>query len=108
MVADARARHVELSWRLIELKTMYYMPHLVHASWHDDLTVPDAVYDEMERRYLALCRELGVENTVVHKSYPGFDDVPGDGMMEIDRERPSVQLVLRKLGQKRRAPSWEL
>lgn len=108
MPTRAERRHVELSWRLIEYKAMYYAPELVHASWHDHLTVSDELYDGLEVRYLGLCRETGRPNTIVHKAYPGYDDVPGDGMMEIDRDRPSVRLVLRKLAEKRRVPSWEL
>lgn len=91
------AEHAELSWRLIEWKVAYYLPEFVHHSRRNDVTVDDDTYDATERRYLTLCLTLGKNNTVVHKVYPGFEDVPGTGMMEVDQSRPSVQLVLRKL-----------
>jgi hypothetical protein len=73
------------------------MPEAVHTSWGSHFVVADALYDQAEQRYLTLCRELGHRNTIVHKGHPGFEDVPGDGMMEVDVRRPSVQLVLKKL-----------
>lgn len=90
--------HNALSWWLIERKVAYYMPEAVHTSWGDTFVVADDLYDQQEQRYLELCRKLGRNNTIVHKKYPGFEDVPGDGMMEVDVTRPSVQLVLKKLG----------
>ena len=99
MTDKAYKQFVRLSWALIEYKAMYYQPNLVHESRHDDLTIDDDTYDRLERRYLELCLELGRPNTVVHKSYPGFEAVDmSAAMMEIDQTRPSVQLVLRKLG----------
>ncbi len=98
----------ELGWRLIELKVAYYKPELVHESWLEKVTVSDDDYDAMEQRYLELCRKLSRRNTVVHKKYPGFDDVDyTDAMMEVDTSRQSVQLVIYRLGlneQTRRAP----
>lgn len=111
----------ELGWRLIDLKVAYYKPELVHESWLPKVTVSDDDYDVMEQRYLTLCRELQVKhakenpgstpypvNSNVHKRYPGFDDVGYDhAMMEVDMTRPSVQLVIHKLGldqQTRRQP----
>jgi hypothetical protein len=88
--------HTRLGWRLIEWKVAYYLPEYVHKTRRDSVTVSDDEYDAAEVRYLTLCRELGKTNTVVHKVYPGFEDLAG-GMMEVDKERPSVQLVLRKL-----------
>jgi hypothetical protein len=91
---------VALGWRLIEWKLAYYLPEKVHASWGSDFTVTDEEYDRAEVRYLELSRLLGLPNTIVHKGYPGFEDVDSsDAMMEVDVKRPSVQLVLTKLGQ---------
>ena len=98
--APDRARHVQLSWALIEFKVMYYRPGLVHRSWHEGLTISDERYDEMEVEYLRLCRKLNRPNTVVHKRWPGFGNL-GVGMMEVDEARPSVQLVINKLGRVR-------
>lgn len=102
--------HAKLCWWLIERKVAYYKPELVHISWRDKVTTSDDEYDAAEQRYLTLCRELGRDNTIVHKGYPGFEDVPGEGMMEADMSRPSVQLVVHKLGldeQTRRPPRGE-
>jgi hypothetical protein len=95
-----------LSWQLIEWKVAYYLPDRVHPSRRKDYTVSDEHYDACEQRYLTLCRKLypidGTLNTIVHKSYPGFSDVAGDGMMEVDESRPSVKIVLAKLGSPKR------
>jgi hypothetical protein len=98
---SGRAEHITLGWWLLERKVAYYMPEAVHTSWGDRFVTPDDLYDQQEKRYLELCREHGKENTIVHKGYPGFEDVPGSGMMEVDVTRPSVQLVLKKLGSPR-------
>ena len=100
-MSDNEARFVRLSWALIEYKVMYYRPHLVHESRHEGLTIHDETYDTLEIRYLTLCRELGHQNTIVHKDYPGFEDIDGEPMIEIDEDRPSVQLVLDKLKTRR-------
>jgi hypothetical protein len=97
----SQREHTALCWWLIERKVAYYMPEAVHTSWGAHFVVADDLYDQAEKRYLTLCRELGHRNTIVHKGHPGFEDVPGDGMMEVDDTRPSVQLVLRKLGANR-------
>lgn len=90
---------VALSWRLIEWKVAYYKPEAVHSSRYGDYTVSDDAYDAAEVRYLTLCRELGKPNTIVHKGWPGFEDLIGPHtMMEVDTSRPSVQLVMAKLG----------
>jgi hypothetical protein len=97
--------HAALSWRLIEWKVAYYRPEYVHPTRMASVTVSDEQYDEAELRYLALCRELGQPNTVVHKAYPGYEDLVQEwSMMEIDEARPSVQLVLRKLSTPLRKP----
>jgi hypothetical protein len=88
-----------LGWKIIEWKVAYYLPNLVHKSRIADYTISDDLYDEAEKRYLKLCRRVGLPNYNVHKKYPGFDDVSyKHAMFEVDRERPSVQLVLAKLG----------
>jgi hypothetical protein len=89
----------ELSWWLIERKVAYYRPEAIHSSRIGDYTVSDEDYDAAEVRYLELCRKLGHRNTLVHKGWPGFEDLcTKDAMMEIDDKRPSVQLVLKKMG----------
>jgi hypothetical protein len=107
-VTKKEREFIKLGWRLIELKVAYYKPEAVHESWLEKVTVSDDDYDAMEQRYLTLCRELGRRNSVVHKKYPGFEDVDyTDAMMEVDESRPSVQLVMHKLGldeQTRRPP----
>lgn len=94
--------HTALCWWLIERKVAYYRPEAVHTSWGKTFVESDDIYDQQEKRYLELCRILGHDNTIVHKGHPGFEDVPGRGMMEVEEDRPSVQLVLKKLG----APRW--
>lgn len=107
-------RYVMLGWLLIEWKLMYYAPHLVAEKFHDMLTVDDEAYDAYEREYMTLCKVHRFNNTVVHKSHGSGlrmigemqagekpkDFVPGDGMFEVDFNRPSVQLVLSKYGDK--------
>ncbi len=89
---------VRLGWWLIERKVAYYKPELVHAGWYGKYECSDDEYDAAEQRYLTLCRELGHMNTIVHKKYPGFEDLDFSRvMMEVDMTRPSVQLVVRKL-----------
>jgi hypothetical protein len=87
-----------LTWRIIEWKVAYYRPEAVHESRRADLVITDEAYDAAELRYLTLCRLLGRWNTLVHKDYPGFEDVPShNAMQEVDERRPSVQLVMSKL-----------
>ena len=94
----AEQEHTNLGWRIIEWKVAYYLPDRVHPSRRQDLEVSDDFYDEAEKRYLTLCRELGSRNSVVHKDWPGFEDVGTEhAMMEVDEDRPSVQLVISKL-----------
>jgi hypothetical protein len=38
-------KHEGLYMRLLEYKLMYYHPELVHGDWHDDLMIPDSLYD---------------------------------------------------------------
>lgn len=87
---------------LLEAKILYYQPPIELVDYAAEHTPSDQEYDRWEVEYLELCRELGVENTLVHKSWPGFEDVPGDGMMEVDWSRPSadcaLQAIYRKAG----------
>lgn len=98
--SELKAEHIALSWWLIERKIMYYYPNRVNPRYHDKLSAPDSEYDKNERRYLKLCRELGLENTICHTGHQGYDDVPGEGMFEVDFNRPSVQLIMQKYGVK--------
>lgn len=98
---ESEQEHTALSWWLIECKVAYYLPDKVHPSRAADYEVLDCEYDLAEIRYLELCRELGCCNSIVHKAYPGFRDMtrkPHTPMLEVDLRRPSVQLVLAKLG----------
>lgn len=79
------------------------MPECVAESRRPDYVIDDDTYDAHELRYLTLCRKLGRPNSVVHKTYPGFEDVDySTAMMEVDVTRPSVQLVMAKLGSRKR------
>lgn len=89
-------RHIQLSWKIIEAKILYYSPGEISESFINENLPSDADYDAMELEYLYLCRLLGLENTVVHKEHPGFK-APGKGMLEVDWTRPSVLLAYDKL-----------
>lgn len=78
----------KLSWELLEHKVRYY--------YYDAPIITDDEYDLLEIKYLNLCKEFDQENTLVHKQYPGLT-VNGQGMMEIDIDRPSVQAAIYKL-----------
>lgn len=93
-----RRRYIELTYRLIEYKIMYYYPELIAEAYQEHLTVSDETYDAMEMEYLRLCKSLGYKNTVAHKEYASIGEVPGPGMNEVDFTRPTVHLVLRKWG----------
>jgi hypothetical protein len=74
------------------------MPETVHPQRSEDYEIHDDLYDAAELRYLTLCRKLRAHNSVVHKGWPGFEDVDSSrAMMEVDESRPSVQLVMAKL-----------
>lgn len=97
--------HTRLGWRLIEWKVAYYKPEAVHSSRRKDYEVSDDTYDAAEVRYLTLCRKLKQPNTIVHKGWPGFEDLDSSrAMMEVDVDRPSVQLVMAKLGSPKARP----
>jgi hypothetical protein len=108
-----------LSWKLIEWKVAYYFPEKVHKTWRKDCEVSDETYDAAEVRYLTLVRKLREQraadplyadcepplaiNTIVHKGWPGFEDIGTEhAMVEVDETRPSVQLVMAKLGSPKR------
>ena len=91
-----KERHAELSWRILELKILYYQCPVALEDYAENNLPSDDEYDRLEQEYLKLCLELGVENTLVHKGYAGLD-VPGEGMMEIDWSRPSVDNALERL-----------
>lgn len=90
-------RHAKLSWLIIEHKILYYAPRGLSEDFIAGYAISDAEYDDMEKEYLGLCRDLGFSNSVVHKKHPGYEDVLGDGMNEVDFSRPSVQLAYEKL-----------
>jgi len=81
---------VQMSWKLLEYRLMYYHPDKVHPSWHDELTVPDSDYDLLEAQYKRVAEELGVVQTITH-------------MVDFDLSRPSCKLVMKKLAKER---SW--
>jgi hypothetical protein len=79
---------VQISWKLLEYRLMYYHPDKVHPSWHDDLVILDSNYDQLEAEYKRLADELGVAKTV-------------SDMVDFDFSRPSCQVVMKKLGKER-------
>jgi len=89
-----------LGWWLIERKLFYYYPDLVHKDWWKELTVPDDIYDEVERNYIKYVFALKLQNFNVHKTYYQWqdDEFQRHAMFEVDFTRPSVQLVCSKLG----------
>ena len=76
-------KYIELSWRIIEAKLMYYRADLVDKSWHEHLTVTDQQYDAIEDAYRKVCKLLDKECYAI--SMVGFDDT-----------RASARLVLSK------------
>lgn len=86
---DLRSRHAYLSWKLIEHKILYYKPEDFTKRFLQQYSISDAEFDRLETEYLNLCSLLHVPNTVSHKD--------GEGMMELDWERPSVLNAYEKL-----------
>ena len=84
MMTDEQ-KYIQLGWRIMELKLMYYLPELVHKSWHQHLTLTDHQYDVIENDYVTLCNKLGKEPTA-------------SNMVEFDINRSSARLVLSKYG----------
>lgn len=76
-------KYIEMSWRIIECKLMYYRADLVDKSWHQHLTITDQQYDAIEGAYRKLCESLNKEPYAAEMV--GFDD-----------SRPSARLVLSK------------
>lgn len=102
-VSENRKRFIKLGWKIIEAKILYYDPPAELEQYANDNMLTDYEYDQMEVEYLRLCKELGEQNTVVHKEYSGLE-VDGDGMMEVDWTRPSVNCALNKLYNKANIP----
>jgi len=91
----SEARFNKLSWDILKHKVIYYVPsNKYKAKLSKPIT--DDEYDELEKEYLKLCKELGKKNTLVHKEYAGLDPC-GDGMMEVDTDRPCVRWMMRYL-----------
>jgi hypothetical protein len=97
-IKQKRLEHIRLSWWLIERKIMYYYPEMIKEEFHDKLVTDDDLYDQRERRYLNLCLELGIENTVAHHGFDDIGEVAGKGMFEVDFSRHCVALILKKYG----------
>jgi len=85
----------ELSWKILEAKILYYDPVAELASLP---MLSDAEYDNLEVEYLKRCKAEGHVNYLVHKQYPGFEDVGFDkACMEVDWNRPSSAVALNRL-----------
>lgn len=95
-LVEKRREYIKLSWKIIGYKLMYYYPEQVHPSWHFDLDITDHIYDIREKEYLRLCLELDEPNTVAGQTEVDGVSVRGEGMTELDLEKPSVQLALSK------------
>lgn len=93
---DLNKEFARLSWKILEAKIMYYQPPVELHEYVEKHMPSDEVYDDMEIRYLTLCKELNKPNTLVHKHYHGLE-VDGNGMMEVDWSRPSCSAALEKL-----------
>ena len=75
----------KLSWILLEHRVRYYH--------YDRPVISDEQYDKLEQQYLKGCLELDQPNTLAKPT----ELVPGNGMIGLDLERPSVQNVLDKI-----------
>lgn len=73
-----------LSWFLIECKIIYYRPELFSGKFLAKMEISDHDYDRLERKYMRMCKLLKQPNTV-------------QNMVEIDLNRPSVQLAIKRL-----------
>lgn len=93
-----RKEFIPMGWRLIEWRLAYYYPELVHEKLRPMYVVPDWMFDQYEQRYLTLCYLLGEINYNAHKIPERFrTTVHHAESIELDFERPSVQLVCNKL-----------
>lgn len=74
---NKKKRLIELSWKLLAYKLMYYQSEKVDPSWRNDLEISDIAYDALEKEAV----KLGWKECI------GF---PSD--------RPSAKLVMKKYG----------
>ncbi len=95
--ADKR-RFIELNYRILECKILYYYEELIAPGYREALAVSDDEYDRMEMEYLKLCKKLGYPNTVVHKNYGKLGGGEETAMFEVDFTNGGVHMVLRKWG----------
>lgn len=80
-----KVRYIELRWKLLGYKCMYYCPDKVHPSRHKELVIPDIEYDSLEQEMLKLREDLKlVDKEPWHVGFPS-------GL-------PCGELVLSKLG----------
>lgn len=73
-------RFVELSWKIIESKMVYYRPDLVHKDHIAKLTISDAEYDRLENEYKRLANKLNLPASA-HE------------MVGFDLDRPCCRMV---------------
>jgi hypothetical protein len=97
MDVEAIEEHARLSWKIIEAKILYFQSKGFNEVFVDKHTPLDSDFDKMERRYLELCVELSLPNTVAEISKYTDLNPTGPGMLEIDFTRPSVQLAHSRL-----------
>ena len=90
-LSEDQKKFIELGWKLLEYKCVYYRPKLVHPYNLEYCTISDATYDLLEGQYKAVCVRLG--------EIPTASDMVG-----FDLDRPSCKMVVRKLGKPRRPP----
>lgn len=95
-------RHTELSWKLIEYKIMYYYQDVIDEKYWHKLVIPDYLFDQLDKEYQNLCLKLNLPNTVSHNRYNGISP-KGEGMFEVDFDRPCVHLIMSKYG----VENWE-
>ena len=89
-------RYIELCWRLLELKLMYYCSSDVHDDWIEHLTVPDSEYDALEAEYCLLAKGLGESTRLSHKNWHDYVSNDTQGIDEFPFDSPSGKLVLQK------------
>jgi len=81
-------RFVELSWKILEYKFMYYHPDRVDPKFHEALTISDFEYDKLESEYKSLCQELNKKSTATDMI--GFPVSKGT--------TPSTDIIVKKYG----------
>jgi hypothetical protein len=87
---NSKERYIELRWKLLEYKLMYYSPDRVHPSRHEELMISDLAYDSYEQEMLALDSQLEINNGKI---------------LDFPFTSPSGELVMRKLAMPRTIPS---